>query len=121
MKNKFVFIFLLFIFLASGCTEKKPLLEETFEPTDISVEEQAKAACIKECKNRLDSGINLSAGPCLSDNDVNWMIEDWVCDIAHNPRKDIDDVIENQCNAYREEKAHHFVEIDPECNVIRTV
>lgn len=121
MKYKLLFIFLLLIFLASGCSKKEPLLKETFEPTSISVEERAKEACIKECKNRMNSGIDLSKGPCLSDNDVNWMIEDWACDIAHNPRQEIDDLIENQCNAYIEEKVHHFVELDPNCNIIRTV
>lgn len=58
---------------------------------------------------------DLSAGSCLS----NDLIPDWVADIAHNPRQDIDDLPQNQCSAFREGKAHHFVELDPEGNIIR--
>ncbi len=58
---------------------------------------------------------DLSSGPCLS----NKVIPDWVADIAHNPRQSIDDLPENQCSAYRDGTAHHFVEIDPDGNLIR--
>jgi hypothetical protein len=88
---------------------------------ETSREEIARITCIEECKNRLDLEIDLSEGPCLSDGDVNWMIEDWVCDVAHSPREDVDNQPENQCRAYREGKAHHFVEVDPDCNFIRVV
>ncbi|MFA5134199.1 MAG: hypothetical protein WC505_00210 [Patescibacteria group bacterium] len=62
-------------------------------------------------------GEDLSDGPCLSNN----LIEDWVADIAHNPRKAVDDLPENQCSAYRDGTARHFVELDPEGNVIRAL
>lgn len=58
---------------------------------------------------------DLSVGPCLSNN----VITDWVADIAHNPRQAVDDQPENQCSAYRDGTAHHFVELDPEGNLIR--
>lgn len=58
---------------------------------------------------------DLSSGPCLS----NSVITDWVADIAHNPRTAVDDKPENQCSAYRDGTAHHFVELDPEGNLIR--
>lgn len=77
--------------------------------------ERAKIACIELCKVELAKGRNLSAGPCLS----NQIIEDWVCDVAHKPRIEIDNLPENQCEAYRNRTAHHFVEIDPNCNFIR--
>ncbi|MEM3572883.1 MAG: hypothetical protein QXJ62_01435 [Nitrososphaeria archaeon] len=60
-------------------------------------------------------------GPCLSDNEPNWNIEDWVCDIAHSPRQPIDDLPENQCQAYRNGSAHHFVELDTSCNLIKVI
>ncbi len=60
-------------------------------------------------------GEDLSAGPCLS----NEVIPDWVADIAHNPRQEIDNVPANQCSAYRDGTAKHFVELDPEGNLIR--
>lgn len=60
-------------------------------------------------------GKDFSNGPCLSDA----LLPNWVVDIAHNPRLPIDDLPQNQCSAYREGKAQHFVELDPEGNLIR--
>jgi len=61
------------------------------------------------------TGEDLSNGPCLS----NEVVPDWVADIAHDPRQAVDDLPENQCSAYREGRAHHFVELDPAGNLIR--
>ncbi|MFA5051740.1 MAG: hypothetical protein WC544_01610 [Patescibacteria group bacterium] len=58
---------------------------------------------------------DLSSGPCLANN----LIPDWVADIAHNPRTSADDDPTNQCSAYVNGTAHHFVELDPEGNLIR--
>lgn len=58
---------------------------------------------------------DFSSGPCLS----NALMPGWVLDIAHNPRLPTDDLPENQCSAYREGGAEHFVELDPEGNLIR--
>jgi len=61
------------------------------------------------------SGTDFSSGPCLSNNLAN----DWVADVAHNPRTEVDDLPENQCSAYREGTAHHFVELDTNGQFIR--
>jgi len=66
-------------------------------------------------KQKLAEGLDMSNGPCLS----NEIIPDWVVDVAHNPREAIDNQPENQCSAFREGKAHHFVELDPMGNLIR--
>lgn len=81
-------------------------------------------------KNEIDSAVNkakhifsedkargrdFSNGPCLSDA----LLPNWVIDIAHNPRLPIDDLPENQCPSYREGRSQHFVELDPEGNLIR--
>ncbi len=58
---------------------------------------------------------DFSTGPCLS----NALMPDWVVDIVHSPRLSIDDLPENQCPAYIEGKAHHFVELDTEGNLAR--
>ena len=63
----------------------------------------------------LYSGEDLSDGPCLS----NGVVSDWVADIAHSPRQDVDDLPENQCSSYLDGTAHHFVELDLEGNLIR--
>ena len=44
---------------------------------------------------------------------------DWVADIAHDPRGDVDDEPENQCRRYRDGEASHFVELTPEGELIR--
>jgi hypothetical protein len=60
-------------------------------------------------------GVDMSRGPCLG------VIEPgWVADVAHDPRKAVDDEPENQCAAYRSGDADHFVELDPEGNYIRS-
>ena len=61
------------------------------------------------------AGRDFSSGPCLS----NALLPGWVLDIAHNPRQPIDDLAENQCMAYREGRALHFVELDVNGNLIR--
>ena len=44
----------------------------------------------------------------------------WVADIAHDPRLPVDDEAENQCEAYRNGTADHFVELDPDGDYIRS-
>lgn len=61
------------------------------------------------------AGRDFASGPCLS----NALLPGWVLDIAHSPRQPIDDLPDNQCSAYREGKATHFVELDTEGNLIR--
>ncbi len=58
---------------------------------------------------------NFSTGPCLS----NALMPGWVVDIVHSPRLSIDDLPENQCPAYIEGKARHFVELDTDGNLTR--
>lgn len=58
---------------------------------------------------------DISNGPCLSDA----LMPNWVADIVHNPRLPIDDLPANQCPAYREGRAEHFVELDLDGNLIR--
>ena len=61
------------------------------------------------------NGRDFSNGPCLS----NALLPGWVLDIAHNPRQSVDDLPENQCPAYYEGRAKHFVELDTEGNLIK--
>ena len=60
-------------------------------------------------------GKDFANGPCLSDA----LLPNWVVDIAHNPRLPIDDLSQNQCPGYFEGRTQHFVELDPEGNLIR--
>ncbi|MBI3486137.1 hypothetical protein HY025_04330 [Candidatus Daviesbacteria bacterium] len=61
------------------------------------------------------TGIDLKNGPCLT----NALMPGWVADLVHNPRTKVDDLPENQCSAYLQGNAKHFVELDLEGNVVR--
>lgn len=56
---------------------------------------------------------DLSSGPCLGK-----IADDWVLDVAHLPRQDVDNDPANQCAEYRSGKAHHFVEVTPQGEII---
>jgi hypothetical protein len=58
-----------------------------------------------------DGTKDLSSGPCLA-NPLDEPYEDWVVDIVHEPRQASDDEAVNQCSAYRDGTAKHFVELD---------
>jgi hypothetical protein len=66
-------------------------------------------------KQKVEQGLDLKNGPCLSDE----LDGDWVLDISHDPREAIDDLLENECPAYRDGRAKHFIELDEEGRVIR--
>jgi hypothetical protein len=76
--------------------------------------ERAIAAAEKAYVSAKGRGVDLAPGPCLG-----VVIAGWVADVAHDPRQAIDDLPENQCEAYRSGEADHFVELDPAGNVIR--
>jgi hypothetical protein len=59
-------------------------------------------------------GVDMSRGPCLG-----VVAPGWVADVAHDPRRRVDDLPQNQCAAYRNGTAAHFVELDPDGNLVR--
>jgi len=61
------------------------------------------------------AGVDMSRGPCLG-----VIKPGWVADVAHDPRQDVDDEPENQCEAYRSGEAEHFVELDSAGKFIRS-
>jgi len=101
------------IMLLSGCIgDDSPNLNEKSKAVEL---------CKQLCYDALAEDMNLSNGPCLSDDNDKWNVEDWVCDVAHNPRQEIDNLRENQCRDFYEGKAHHFIEVNEKCEVIRVV
>jgi hypothetical protein len=65
----------------------------------------------------VDAGTDLEPGPCIAERLDG--LEDWVVDIAHDPRQPTDDEPANQCSRFREGEATHFVELDPDGKLIR--
>ena len=96
------------VLLLSGCLGGENDVEEP------SIEEQAKQACITACLRAKSEARDLSDGPCLNSG----FMEDWVCDVVHSPRREVDNLPENQCEAYLNGEANHFVEVDENCVVI---
>jgi hypothetical protein len=81
--------------------------------------ETASEATVERAKAAYEraraAGVDFSAGPCLG------IIEPgWVADVAHDPRQPVDDEAANQCDAYRSGEADHYVELDPEGELIRS-
>ncbi len=89
-------------------------IEAKLEKVDPTL---AKVQCMTLCQQQLAAEADLTAGPCLGNPTPGY--PDWVCDVAHTPRTAVDNDAANQCAAYREGKARHFVEVDGNCNVIR--
>lgn len=102
---------LISMLLVSGCTGNR----------DQTPKERAQQRCIEECQLEVSKGTYLEDGPCISDINPRWNVGDWVCDVAHDPRQDIDNVPKNQCAEFREGEASHFVEVTPDCQLIRAV
>ena len=62
-----------------------------------------------------EQGVDFSNGPCLGK-----IADDWVLDIAHDPRQPVDDKAQNQCKDFKEGKVNHFIELDPDGKLIRS-
>jgi hypothetical protein len=100
-------IFSVLLATLTSCTGKK----------EESAERLAVIACEASCLKHKDAGEDLSRGPCLPDA---AMPEGWVCDIAHDPRSDVDNIPANQCAAFRLGQAQHFVEVNENCEMFRS-
>jgi len=98
-------LFMALAVFVSGCTQN----------TGVNSEQvRAQTACVLFCKLSAEQGNDLSKGPCLKDD----LQPDWVCDVVHSPRIDVDDLPENQCPSFGK-TANHFVEVDEYCDVVQ--
>lgn len=106
-----VMILLLGLIAVSGCSSSPPSGSQV-QPTYMQ-------ACLDACNSTRSGGDSLDLGPCLLDPIPGE--PDWVCDVAHSPRSMVDDNPHNQCQAFQLGQAHHFVEVTPDCSLIRAV
>jgi hypothetical protein len=114
---KLFFLAAALLLAGATCVQKSgPTTNVNVAPTAKTDAERAVEAAQKVFGEMKAAGVDMSAGPCLS----NEIIPDWVADVAHSPRQAVDNEPANQCSAYREGRAHHFVELDTEGNLIRT-
>ncbi|HET8592201.1 MAG TPA: hypothetical protein VFL56_00940 [Solirubrobacterales bacterium] len=96
------------VLLLAGCGGDEPSESE---------KDQAVAAAESAFEDAEAAGDDLSEGPCISESLPG--LDDWVADVAHDPREDVDDDPSNQCRRYRDGEADHFVELTPEGELIR--
>jgi len=108
----FVAIIIVVIYFLFFRTKTMPVIEE--KGVEYTQEEMIEMAQ-ELFKEKIAEGVDMTNGHCLT----NQLIPDWVVDIAHSPRQDIDNLPENQCSAYREGLAHHFIELDLDGNLIK--
>jgi hypothetical protein len=88
--------------------------------SSVSQDERTQAVSMAQAAyaTAKERGTDFSNGPCIAEQLEKF--PDWSVDVAHNPREDVDNQPANQCQAYRQGKTHHFVELDPNGNLIRT-
>jgi hypothetical protein len=121
-KAKLFISFFLLIILVSGITllenKKTSLFDQTKSSYKPGVDAQVDTAVNQAnelYKQKKALGIDFSTGPCLT----NDLMANWVVDIVHSPRIAMDDQPQNQCPAYIEGRAKHFIELDPNGNLVR--
>lgn len=83
-------------------------------PQKVLDQQEIIAKTQKMLQNAKTENLDLSSGPCLG-----TIQNDWVLDIAHNPRTSVDNLSENQCADYANGKAHHFIEMDKAGEIIQ--
>ena len=84
--------------------------------SESAAKERAVAICNQQKKKIAPE--KWEKGPCISDGQNG--LTDWVVDVAHSPRQEVDDQPSNQCSAFLHNKIKNFVELDTSCNVIRS-
>jgi len=79
---------------------------ETTPDYVLSQQEIIKKA-LDQFNEKKASGTDLSSGPCLGK-----ISDDWVADLVHNPRQEVDDLTSNQCTDYLTGSVIHFIELN---------
>ena len=88
---------------------------EEYKPGISLEKDSAVNQAIAEYQRQKALGVDFSDGPCLT----NDLMSNWAADIAHSPRSKEDNLKINQCQSVIEKRVLHFVELDPDGNVIR--
>lgn len=121
--NKIILILIIAILFWTGMKAfRKTELIPKRDISEVNLDQRMLMEDIlKEAKEVLDQKIedeeDTVKGPCLlNPSTIN---QDWVVDIAHEPRETEDDKPENQCSEYKDGKAKHFIEVDESGKMIR--
>lgn len=83
-------------------------------PGDVPEQQITISRAMQLFQEKRAEGINFSS-QCLG------TIGNYSVDIVHNPRTEEDNIPENQCRDFLEDKTKHFIELDKYGNIIRVV
>jgi hypothetical protein len=104
------------IIACGGDDDDEPEGEEAEDAAETDTEAEHAIELAREAyAEAVEAGQDLSSGPCIAED----LMEGWVADIAHDPRQEIDNDPANQCQNFINGEAEHFVELDPEGNLIQ--
>lgn len=121
-KTKLFVGILLLILVISGAilsiNRKESLYQQTqdtYKPGVVTEVDTAVRQAQLLYQQKKAQGVDFTSGPCLT----NDLMPNWVVDIVHVPRTKVDDLPQNQCQAFIEGRAKHFIELDTQGNLIR--
>lgn len=83
-------------------------------PQEVQEQQQVISQALELYNHAKADGMEFSS-QCLG------AVGDYAVDIVHVPRSDIDNRIENQCEAFRERQVSHFIELDKNGNIVKIV
>ncbi len=83
-------------------------------PDYVKEQQEAISCALSLYQQKKDEGMNF-ASQCLG------VCGNYAVDIVHVPRSEEDNLIENQCEDYREGKVSKFIELDKEEEIVRVV
>ena len=85
-----------------------------YETPDYVIEQQDAISCAINLYDVAKVSMEFSS-QCLG------TCGNFVVDIVHVPRSSEDNLVENQCEAYRNNEVTHFIELDKDGNIVRIV
>lgn len=110
-----LFFLVLFVIILTSLLVVKSNKPAVYKKGASATYDNAVYAAFTLYKRMAASGMDMSKGQCLT----NDLMPGWVVDIVYSPREKEDDLPENQCQAYLEGRAEHFVELDSNGNLVR--
>jgi len=85
-----------------------------YETPDYVIEQQDAISCAINLYDAAKVSMEFSS-QCLG------TCGNFVVDIVHVPRSSEDNLVENQCEAYRNGDVTHFIELDKDGNIVKIV
>ena len=85
------------------------------ETPDYVTEQQNAVSCALNLYNEDKNKGTEFSSQCLG------ICGNYAVDVVHVPRTKEDNLVENQCEAYKNNEVNHFIELDKDGNIVRIV